>query len=345
TMQLVIWQFPAIVLTVLCGVSLQAATSHAQPDYAEYARLSERANELLEALRRAGDDERPALREQVIEADILLCSWLDDFFVTEEFNQLSETTQQNAFMDRYVCEYNLSRQLIAVRRCEQSARRIRQLLDSEVDAPQVRDELLQAYEESITCVASTSEAPESAIVIVDVVPDDARIVIDGTELGRPGQPIELPPGPHVMTLSASGSQSQTLSFSLPEGGQERRLGPIILDEISSGKSARWYEWTLWGTGTAGLTAGIVVFLQARDREDQLDNPPPGLGVVGETEERERVERLDMVAYIVGGVGIAAVLAGTLSYVLRGSPPDQDTSVSWSVSPGPDRFDLRVLLSF
>ena len=115
------------------------------------------------------------------------------------------------------------------------------------------------------------------------------------------------------------------------------FGPIVLEEMPPPitYSPEWYHWTMWGVGAAGVGTGIVMYLQARSREDDIENPPPGQIVVDSEAEQEVVDELDLIAYITGGLGIASALTGTILYIV-GAPDDEETddAVSWGAHFNP-----------
>lgn len=69
--------------------------------------------------------------------------------------------------------------------------------------------------------------PTPAVLRVEVVPDDARVLIDDTFIGRArrtaAQPKELPPGRHRLTIEAPGYFPHDLDLDLPSGETNVRV--------------------------------------------------------------------------------------------------------------------------
>ena len=69
--------------------------------------------------------------------------------------------------------------------------------------------------------------PTPAVLRVEVVPDDARVLIDDTFVGRArrtaAQPKELPPGRHRLTIEAPGYFPHDLDLDLPSGETNVRV--------------------------------------------------------------------------------------------------------------------------
>lgn len=69
--------------------------------------------------------------------------------------------------------------------------------------------------------------PTPAVLRVEVVPDDARVLIDDTFIGRArrtaAQPKELPLGRHRLTVEAPGYFPHDLDLDLPSGETNVRI--------------------------------------------------------------------------------------------------------------------------
>ena len=93
--------------------------------------------------------------------------------------------------------------------------------------------------------------------------------------------------------------------------------------------SRALEWTLIGVGSAALVTGAVFGGLALDQNSQLDDAKT---YEERVEKRDAVKRDALVADIGIGVGAAAVLTGTLLYVLR---PDTDAGSATMILPSTD----------
>ena len=310
-----------------------AATGLAQ-DFDRYIELTEAAEAAHNMLEDGSPDLLPALRENAVERDFAVIDWLDDFMATEAFGDLATNQQTLASQDRFRYEYNASRLLIELDRCEEARDRIRSLLDSAVEDEELRPRLTETYESALECMTRDRVAHIS----VDVTPPNSQVIVDGTFLGMSNISHPVAIGEHTLTVSADGYYGYDEPFSVDTEGETIELGPIVLEEMPPPESysPEWYHWTMWGVGAAGVGTGIVMFLQARSREDDIENPPPGQIVVDATAEQEVVDELDLIAYLTGGVGIASAITGTILYIV-GAPDDDDETggtVSWGAHFNP-----------
>jgi hypothetical protein len=325
-------------MLAVIGLALLAVQPMAAAvDYEEYARLRDHAIELFEAVQ--AEEVPDSLREEAVAAYLAVIDWLDAFFADPAFSDLPADQQAGAYSDRYRWEYNLASQLLALDRCEEAHDSIRRLLDSAISDPELRPHLTEAYEEAVACMAR----PRTATLTIECEPADARVLVDGALVGLANAALEVELGAHTVTLQEDGYESAVLDITAETEGQAIQLGPVSLVPLLSaspreGKLPTWYEWTLWGAGAAGLTTGVILYLDARNQEDVLDDPGPGMIVSDPDRERDEIDAQDRFAYVVGGVGLASAIAGTLLYVLRdgseagedGQGNDED-AVSWGTA--------------
>lgn len=327
-------------MLAVIGVALLAVQPMATAvDYEEYARLRDHAIELFEAVQAEAVPD--TLREEAVTAYLAVIDWLDAFFADPAFADLPADQQAAAYSDRYRWEYNLASQLLALDRCEEAHDSIRRLLDSAVSDPELRPHLTEAYEEAVACMAR----PRTATLTVECEPSPAQVLVDGVLVGLADAALEVELGTHTVTLQADGYESAAFDITAETEGQEIELGPVTLVPIPpvsspEGKLPTWYEWTLWGVGAAGLTTGVILYVDARNQEDVLEDPGPGMIVSDPDREREEIDAQDRFAYVVGGLGGASAIAGTVLYLLRdrgGSSEDsqgsEEDAVSWGVSTG------------
>jgi hypothetical protein len=288
-------------------------------DFEEYQRLTEAARQAHEELDNAPDEWLPTLRDRALTRDLAVIEWLDDFFQDPDFQALPPDQQALAFRDRYRVEYNVSQLLVHLDRCEEARDRVRNLLESSVNDPELRPRLTEAYDSAVECLTRA----RLATLVVTANPSDAEVLVDGTFVGLASAQHSVELGSHTLTVRAPGYESQETTFEAAAEGQEIQIGPITLIEIAEevetpGFGPAWYEWTLWGAGAAGIATGVGFYLAARGREDDIDNPPPGSIVVDEEGERDTVDTYDLIAIISGVVGLASAGGGTASFFIRRS---------------------------
>lgn len=290
-------------------------------DYVEYQRLTARANSLLEATRTASDEALQGLREAAVEADLAVLAWLDAYLADPEFSALDPAQQAAVRSDSYRWEYNLSVQLIALERCEEAAERLRGLVTGALEDEALNASLIASYSDALECQART-DTDRACLVSFESATPGATVSVDGTPLGPLPVQIELAQGPHSATFEAPGHDAQVVAF-VAEGAQTH-VGPVDLRASAPAipppppsRGPEWYHWTAWGVGVAGVTTGVALFLTARDREDTVENPPAGTVITDISAELETIDALDRGAYISGGLGLAAAIAGTVLYLVGG----------------------------
>ena len=317
-------------------------------DFNEYVALKERALELYEAV--GGENVTLEMRQEAVEADLALIAWLESFFATEEFGALPETQQADAYSDRYRWEYNLSRQLLILDRCEEARDRIRTLLDSAISDDELRPRLTTVYEEALACLTRS----RTATLQVECTPEDANVLVDGAYVGAASTSFEVELGEHEVTIRAEGYTDANLTFIADNEGDEITLGPVALvalpEEVSEpGKPPLWHEWTLWGVGAAGIGAGIGTFVAASQRQSDLDDindPYSGRSVADPEGEQDQIDMLKLVAIISGGIGIAAAVTGTVLYFIRDVEGNRgEEAVSWGATWAGDGAEAWVRVRF
>jgi hypothetical protein len=307
------------VRTVVCLLLLFVAQRAWAVDYLEYQRLTARANSLLEATRTASEVALPGLREAAIEADLAVLAWLDAYLADPEFAALDPAQQAAVRSDGYRWEYNLSVQLIALERCEEAAERLRGLVSGALEDEALSASLIGSYSEALECQARI-DAARLCLVTLESATPGASVTVDGVPLGALPVQTELPQGPHSATFEAPGYVAEAVSF--VADGNQTTVGPVTLRAVSAevppppaGQGPEWYHWTAWGVGVAGVTTGVALFLTARDREDTVENPPPGTVITDLDAERDTIDALDRGAYVTGGIGLAAAIAGTILFLV------------------------------
>jgi hypothetical protein len=318
---------PAL-LFVACAV---CASSARATDFDELARLVREADEAHGALADAPPERLLELRELALERDYALAAWLDAFLPSDEVGSLTADQRNRLYRNRYRVEFNATRLLIDLDRCDEARTRARSLLDSTVDDPELRPRLAGVYEEAIVCASR----PRLATLRVDARPVDAELVLDGEPLGRASTTHRVPLGSHTLLVRADGYASQELAFEAATEGPVE-LGPVRLVRLegaparSTGPNA--LEWSLWGIGAAGVGTGLVLWLSGQKRQGQIDDLEGNQDVVmvDPEWEQQRADDLRLWGFIAGGVGLAAAVTGTILYLTRRGSTDQRAV---SVAPG------------
>lgn len=329
-------------VSLAAAVVIVSVTSTAfAVDFEEYTRLVQAAEGAHASLEGATPGLLSALQEHALERDLAVIQWLDDFFATEEFGQLGGEQQALAYRDRYRNEFNASRLLVELDRCEESRDRIRSLLDSNVQDAELRPRLTETYDDALACIAR----PRVALLNVITDPPNARVIVDGEFLGLASVTHQVPLGDHSLTVQADGYEDHEGVFIAQSVGQQISLGPIALVEIPSvvvadSEGPEWYHWTLWGVGAAGIGVGTALILSASSRQEDIDNPPPGSVVADPEAEQDIIDQNRMIGIISLSVGAAAAITGTVLYLIADSDDGAQTT-NWGVDP----FNQTVWLHF
>lgn len=333
------------ITTVIALVSLFFAASTAYAvDYDEYRRLKDRATVLLQTVEDASAETVAGLRPAAAEADLALLDWLDEFLQSEEFASLVDDQKAAVYSDRYRWEYNLCVQLIAMNRCDEASTRVGSLLATAWTDEELRPLLTQTYQEAVQCAAAPVEV-EMTSVTVESGTSGAQISLDGVPMGTGPLTVDLRAGDHTVEVSAEGFVTQTVNFTA--AGERQRVGPIFLQQDvpsepppSASNPPEWYEWTLWGVGVAGIGSFVGLYVTASGRQDTLDSVEPGFEVIDPAGEQDTIDSLNTMAFVTGGIGVAAAITGTVLYLM--SEPDEQPRRGASVGFSYDRvtFDWR-----
>ena len=321
-------------ITVVFAVLFAALSAYAV-DYEEYRNLKDRANLVLETIETASPEAVLGLREAAVNADLALIEWLDTFFASDEFGQISEEQRAAVHSDRYRWEYNLSVQLMALERCEEASERIGSLLGAAFSDQELRPLLAETYQEAVQCAVTPVEPDLTAVTVESDTPS-AEVLIDGALVGAAPTSLDVEEGEHTAVVRAEGYTSQTIVFVAQ--GDSMSLGPVTLEAVvvqpppSDRNSPEWYEWSLWSVGVSGIGSFVGCFVAARNLEDTLVPPPRGAPPRQDTTEQDKIDRLDRAAYVTGAVGLAAAITGTLLYVLS-APDEPEPRVTFGVEPG------------
>lgn len=326
----------SVALFVLVAVSFWCSTTYGT-DYDEYIRLTDEAETTLDAYYSADSDEADAALDAAVDAALALIAWLDEFIASDDYAELSPEQQTAADSDCGVWEFNLSLLLIADQRCDEAHTRIERTLDTLVLGDDLTQQLQEADDEAIACLDE-----QTVELWIDCTPTDATVFIDGSTSGTASVSYFVGPGTHVVGLSAEGYQDHQVTVTVERGDGELTIGPVEL-EVLGGESPTWYEWTLWGVGTAGIVGGIAAYLDARDNEDELENPPDGMEPADPQSEQDNIDQLDTIAIVAGGLGLACVVTGTVLFLTQGD--DGGTEVSFAPMTSQDGSGFLLSIAF
>jgi len=95
----------------------------------------------------------------------------------------------------------------------------------------------------------------TARLAVSAIPRGAGVTVDGAFRGAAPLEVDVAPGAHRLTLTASGYEERVVSVDL--GAQERRRIDVELTPRAAPITKRWWFWTALGVAAAGAAAGIV----------------------------------------------------------------------------------------
>lgn len=152
-----------ICLGFVVAVSFTAASGAFGQDFAEFARLTDQANAMLQQVLEVGDEaEVPELREEAIAAYSGVIDWLEAFFASPAIQDMPEEHVMAARSDRQRWGYNRAVQLLALERCEMARDEMRDLLARPVSDPELRPLLADVHERAVRCVAEQQAASAQA---------------------------------------------------------------------------------------------------------------------------------------------------------------------------------------
>ena len=126
-----------------------------------------------------------------------------------------------------------------------------------------------AWAAALACAGArtASEAAQPAELLVEVLPRDADVELDGRPLGRGGKTVPAPDAsaPHVLRVSASGFAPEERT--LPPGSLAgARIGAALRPEGLGGVAVDYDD----GTGLAAAAAFLVGAGAARDAADYAE---------------------------------------------------------------------------
>jgi len=157
--------------------------------------------------------------------------------------------------------------------------------------------------------------PRLTIDLESGAPEDTRILLDETEVLKPGHEQVINPGTHVVGAIAKGRTRRVVTFRVAEG--ERlglRIGPEPLQVLppkaqTTGGVSRTWAWVAGGVGVAGLGAAAITGSILVGKQKTLDERCDAAKVcdrIGYNASRDgqALEPWYWTSLVVGGVGVA-----------------------------------------
>ncbi len=120
---------------------------------------------------------------------------------------------------------------------------------------------LRPSEARTVSLGLTKEAKIGHLVL-EGLPENARVAVDGGAERPPKGPLELAPGAHDLEVSADGYEPRHVSVVI-ERGKERRVKAPLKKRAPSLTSRPWFWVTLGAIAAAGIAVGIVAGTQER----------------------------------------------------------------------------------
>jgi len=193
-----------------------------------------------------------------------------------------------------------------------------------------------------------SKLPRLSVVLTAADATDARVFRDDVELGHAslGAPLPVDPGPHTVTVMASGHRPEKVSVSMAEG-EERTLEvhPGAIDDSAGAPEAsagsKNLGWVLGGLGVVGLGTALVTGVLLANTKSLVDadctnkvcRTPAGVDAAS---SGEALLVVNGAAWIVGGLGL-----GIGAYlILRSEPTTAPTGLVPSVGPNGAALSYR-----
>ena len=169
-------------------------------------------------------------------------------------------------------------------------------------------------------------------LLLHVTPDGAEIRVDGALRGHAPMPgIDLAAGVHTVDVRLLGYHTRSDEVFVP--GSEKtshRVDLVVVQEPQ-----RWYErpwgWATFGLGVAsGVAAGALLGVADRERRevrDALDNDPiTSIGRQEAIDQLDTADQEELAAYVLFGVGGAALVTSIVLFALPEEEPGPYTAV-------------------
>lgn len=187
--------------------------------------------------------------------------------------------------------------------------------------------------------------PRLVIKLADGVPDGARVVRDGIELGKASLASKLPvdPGEHRIVLKGPGACTSELTVALEAGdskaveigcGNGASAAETGAAPGPAGGTLRTAGYVVGGLGVVGVLVGAGFSLKAKSRDDDAravgcdDQTCPTQEGLDLTSQSRSAGTSAIISYVVGG----AALVGGGAMILFGGPKPAASSSRPRIAP-------------
>jgi len=206
------------------------------------------------------------------------------------------------------------------------------------------DESVEVFEGQYRAVEVTLKAKPAKLTLAGIE-SGARVLVDGRFVGRTPrkEPLEIPAGPHRVTILARGHHAISREISVGRGEQK---------EVKAELRTTWQRKASWGvlglSAASFVTAGVYWGFaaneqkQARDLLDKLDRE--ALTLAESREYQDHVDNRNSYrtgALFFGGVGLAVGAAGALMYYLDTPEAGEQGAPIITPTAGPDQVGVGV----
>jgi hypothetical protein len=161
--------------------------------------------------------------------------------------------------------------------------------------------------------------------------DAARVFRDDVELGAASQGIALPvdPGPHTVTVQASGHRPESVAFSIAEAEDKKldvHAGPRddSPTEAEAKAQRRTLGWAVGGAGLLGIGAALVTGVMLSDKKSAVEADCPGKvcrtsAGLDAADSGQTLLVVNGAAWIIGAAGVGLGAYFVLANAPQGAP--------------------------
>jgi len=196
-------------------------------------------------------------------------------------------------------------------------------------------------------------------------PAGARVTVNGMD-GRTlplDQPYVLPPGVHVVEVTANGYEKmvrsvevrpdETASVSvalkaLPSAVARAPVqGPPPVEGEAGRGEVRPWPWVAIGTGAAAVGVGVLMSVLAHQEREKVSGATrdgdvvTGIAMQAASSHVDRAKTYDKVGYVMYGIGGAAVVTGVVLAVTQPKADAREAAASVGASPVPGGLAFSV----